>query len=389
MGDVDDVGGDRIGPRFTAGSLNRRLGSGVKGYSHGMRCALVEFNHYHDEVLPTFVWLLNQLDVKPDVYMVKRSARRRPFAGSEGLRYQARSVEAMDRLGGLALKLRRYDLAIVNSMEPPAVIERATRLAVPVLGVVHNTDLLLHDKAYRAFFTADDRRPLVLGQHIAEHVGASIGAPRWISHVVFGAQPKSPGEAARPTTFAVSGNVEFHRRNYDALLEAARALANEDIPFLIRIIGRSTSRDGKALRATVDSLGLGSRFEFSPGEIDHPTFFELVAECDFTLPLIDTSREVFRAYLETKLASSIPFAIGLGVPLVANAAVVGPYGIERTGPVYEDGGLTAAMRQAIASTQEQRSGWQQTLLTKRNAILEASLANLQVAISSLRSGAVR
>jgi len=354
-----------------------------------MRCALVEFNHYHDEVLPTFVWLLNRLDITPDVYMVARSARRRAFAGSEGLRYRARSVAGMDRLGGLAWRLRRYDLAIVNSMEPPELLGRAARLVVPLLGVVHNAHLLLDDAGYRAFFAAPDRRPLVLGQHIAERLGASADTPWWISHVVFGAPPWAPREPSRPTIFAVSGNVEFPRRNYDALLDAAGALAGEDVSFLIRIVGRSTSRDGKALRATVESRGLASRFEFSPGEIDHPRFFQLIAESDFSLPLIDTSRDVFRAYLETKLTSSVPFAIGLGVPLVANAALVRAYGIEGTGPEYQDGGLTEAMRRAIASTEEERSGWRGALGTKRDAILESSLTNLRAAISAVRSGGAR
>ena len=351
-----------------------------------MRCALVEFNHFHDEVLPTFVWLLNRLDITPDVYMVERSARRRAFARSEGLRYRLRSVDAMDRLRGLDWRLRRYDLAIVNSMEPPEILERAERLGVPVLGVVHNAHLLWDDAAYGAFFAAPDRRPLVLGQHIAERVGASAGTPGWISHVVFGVRPREPRTPGSPTIFAVSGNVEFARRNYDSLLDAAGALAGEDEAFLVRIVGRSTSRDGKDFRAAVESRGLASRFEFSPGEIAHPRFFRLIADSDFSLPLIDTSRDTFRAYLETKLASSVPFAIGLGVPLVADAALVRAYGIDGTGPAYPDGGLTEAMRRAIASTEEERSGWRDALVTKRAAILESSLENLRAAIAAVRGG---
>ena len=63
----------------------------------------------------------------------------------------------------------------------------------------------LDDAGYRAFFATPDRRPLVLGQHIAERVGASTDAPGWISHVVFGAPPREPRNPDRPTTFVVSG----------------------------------------------------------------------------------------------------------------------------------------------------------------------------------------
>jgi hypothetical protein len=350
-----------------------------------VRCALVEFNDYHDEVLPTFVWLLNRLDITPDVYMVERSARRRAFARARGLRYRPRSVDTMDRLRGLGWRLRRYDLAIINSMEPPELLERAARLRVPVLGVVHNAHLLWDDAAYRAFFAAADHGPLVLGQHIAERMGGSAGTPWWISHVVFGAPKIEPRESGSPTIFVVSGNVEFARRDYDALLDAAGTLAGEDASFLIRIVGRSTSRDGKAFRESVESRGLADRFEFSPGEITHPRFFKLLAGSDFSLPLIDTSRDTFRAYLETKLASSVPFAIGLGVPLVAHAALVRAYGIEETGPAYEDGGLAEAMRRAIVSTGAERSGWRNATAMKRDAILEASLENLRAAIAAVTS----
>ncbi|HET7828696.1 MAG TPA: hypothetical protein VFL03_04000 [Candidatus Limnocylindrales bacterium] len=351
-----------------------------------MRCALIEFNEYHDEVLPTFVWLLNRLGITPDVYMVERSARRRAFARSTGLRYRHRSVETMGRFGRLRWRLGRYDIAIVNSMEPPENLDRAARLGIPVLGVVHNAHLLADDPAYRAFFAAPDHRPLVLGQHIAESIGASGGTPWWICHVVFGAPPRQPPTPGAPTVFAVTGNVEFGRRNYDALLDAAGELAADDQPFLVRIVGRSTYRDGKQLRATIEARGLAERFEFSPGEVAHPRFFRLLAESDFSLPLIDTSRVDFRPYLETKLASSVPFAIGLGVPLVANDALVRAYGIEGTGPTYGDGGLTEALRRAIASSQDERDAWRGALAAKREEILESSLANLRLAIAAVTGG---
>src|SRR5947207_13853933 len=98
-----------------------------------MRCALVEFNPFHDEVLPTFTWLLNRLGIEPDVYLVERSARRRPFGRSEGMRFRIRSVEWMDRLWGLPFRLRRYQLMIVNSMEPAAILDRVAGLDVPLL----------------------------------------------------------------------------------------------------------------------------------------------------------------------------------------------------------------------------------------------------------------
>jgi hypothetical protein len=334
------------------------------------------------------------LGVVPDVYMVEESARRGAFAGADGLRLRQRSVESMDQLGGLPFRLRRYELLIVNSMEPDTLLERIAHLDAPLIGVVHNTALLIDDARYRAFFAAPNHPALVLGEHISTHFVDALGWLPWIYHVVFGrrwaaagAAPDAAARAEGRTTFAVSGNVEFHRRNYASLLDAASQLAAEDAPFMVRIIGRSTRRDGKVLRADVQARGLEHNFQFSPGVIDHPAFFDLVKRSDFSLPLIDTTREAFRPYIETKLASSVPFAIGLGVPVVAHEALTRAYGLDGAGPRYADGGLLDAMRQAIASTDAERSNWRAAVARRREAILDASLTNLRDAIAAVRDPA--
>ena len=196
-----------------------------------MRCAVIEYNGYHEEVLPTFVRLLNALGIQPDVYMVRYSRGRRPFARAPELRFKRRRVEGIERYWGVPFVLRRYDLLIVNSMEPASIPERLSGVRTPILGVVHNTELLEEDPAYRAFFASARRQPLVMWRHIAANLARHGQAIGWISHVYFG-EPQ-PVRADVPTTFAVTGNVEFHRRNYDALLAAAGELVADGLPFAL------------------------------------------------------------------------------------------------------------------------------------------------------------
>jgi len=348
-----------------------------------MRCALIEYNRYHEETLPTFVRLLNSLGIEPDVYMVRRSRQRHPFAFTSGLRFRQRRAEGIDRFLGLPFRLRRYELLIVNSMEPASHVERLAGVRTPLLGVMHNTELLSGDPAYSAFFASPGRRPVVLGRHIANHLAQGGRPLSWISHVYFG-EPE-PRRADGATTFAVSGNVEFHRRNYDSLLDAAGELAEEAMPIRIRIIGRSSTRDGRMLREAIEHRGLASIFELSDGEIPHDEFFRLVAGSDFMLPLLDHSAAVLRPYFETKLASSVPFAIGLGVPFVIHHDLAGAYSVSECGVGYHDGGLTAAMRTAIASSAGDRARWKAGIETARADLLEASLANLREAIAAVRA----
>jgi hypothetical protein len=348
-----------------------------------MRCALIEYNHYHEETLPTFVRLLNALGIEPDVYMVRRSRRRQPFALTSDLRFRQRRAERIDRLLGVPFRLRRYELLIVNSMEPASNLELLGDSRTPLLGVMHNTELLSTDPTYGSFFADPKRQPLVLGRHIANHLARDGQSVRWISHVYFG-RPEAR-RADGPTTFAVSGNVEFGRRNYDSLLDAAGELVAEGTPIRIRIVGRSTTRDGRTLREEIERRSLGSVFELSDGEIPHPEFLQLVAGSDFALPLLDRSADRLRPYFETKLASAIPFAIGLGVPLVIHRDLAAAYGVEACGVGYDDGGLPDAMRTAIASSERERAGWQAALEATREDLLGASLANLREAITEVRA----
>ena len=348
-----------------------------------MRCALIEYNRYHEETLPTIVRLLNGLGIEPDVYMVEKSRLRRPFALTRSeLRFRGRRAERIDRYLGMPFRLRRYQLLIVNSMEPIENAERLARVPTPILGVMHNTELLATEPTYRTFFDNPRRRPLVLGRHIANHMALTGPMPSWIQHVYFGRPARTHGDG--PTTFAVSGNVEFHRRDYQALLGAVAELVAAGTPLRVRIIGRSTNRDGKILRERIEERGLGDVFELLPAEITHEEFFDLVASSDFLLPLIDGGNEVLRPYFETKLASSIPFAIGLGVPLVIHRELAEAYGVTTCGLLYEDGGLVKTMRSAIASTDRERVDWKAAIEATRDEILDASLANLHEAIAAVR-----
>ena len=349
----------------------------------GPRTAILEFNAYHEEVIPTFVHLLNRVGVEPRVYLVRRSRRRKPFDLAPELRFGRSSIEAIDERWGIPFRARLHQLLIINSMEPAANLERISGARTPLLGVMHNAELLHTATAYRTFFAQRRRLPVVLGRHIAAHLEPTIGPVPWVSHVYFGPPPPRP-VGRGPTTFAVSGNVEFHRRNYLALLDAAEQLHREGRALRVRVIGRSHTPDGERLREELARRGLGDLFEFSAGEVSHPEFIGQLAASDFVLPLIDEGSDRFRAYLETKVASSIPFAIGLGVPIVMHRALTSVYGLDGAGPTHGDGELAAAMRRAIESGVGDRAGWTAAIGTIQASILDASLESLRGAIARVR-----
>src|SRR2546429_581326 len=123
-----------------------------------MRIALIELNAYHDEVLPTLVYLLNALGIIPDVYMPREAIRNDAFSFAKELQYGLFSTDGVGgRLRGTPSRRRRYDALIVNSLEPREHLRRLARSSQPTIGVVHNASLLVDDAEHRAFFEVESR----------------------------------------------------------------------------------------------------------------------------------------------------------------------------------------------------------------------------------------
>ena len=208
-----------------------------------MRVAVVEFNHYHDEVLPTVVRSLNQLGSKPDVYVPVRAAKKNAFALAPGLRFRQRLIDGPGPIGDLAARIRgtparreRYDVLIMNSLEPPSVIQSASRILMPTLAIVHNANLLQEDRAHRQFFAGPLRQPMVLGRHVALSLEPEQ-ARNWIAPFYFGDLARVPVAGPEPKRLCVQGNVEYTRRDYFAFVDAIAVLASQRSDFLVRNCG--------------------------------------------------------------------------------------------------------------------------------------------------------
>jgi hypothetical protein len=348
-----------------------------------MKCALIEFNAFHDEVLPTFVHLLNKLGITPDVYIPDIAIRRNAFAFATDLRYQLHSTDGIGRLRGTPSRLRTYDVVIVNSLEPRSNLNSLQSSRLPTLGVVHNANLLLDEPEYRGYFEGRDRQPLVLGRHIANYLGRHSRPTAWIAHVFFGDVPPVRRPETDPITLSVSGNLEYARRNFASLLDAAEALDRDNSRFRVRMIGRSNTVDGARFRRELETREIGRYFSFSPDEIDHEAYLSTLAGTDFVLPLLDRSAAEYRPYYDVKLSSSISLAIGLGVPMVAEETLSKRYGVESATIAYRDGDLADALRSAIASRPAEQVQRAAALATIRSDLLEASTDNLAGAISAV------
>jgi hypothetical protein len=354
-----------------------------------MNVAVVEFNYYHDEILPTIVHALNALGIDPDVYVPARAARKDAFALTSGLRYRVRLVDGRSRLRDMVRRIRgtparhrRYDLLVMNSIEPDDVLQAASRIDLPTLAVVHNADRLVDDGPYAAYFADRRHRPIYLGRHVARpQVGA--GDHRWLAPVFLGDVPPGAVREDARTILCVQGNVEYTRRDYGALVEAVIPLAAERSDFVIRVVGRSDTADGRDLRARVEERGVADRFTFSRGVISHRRYLTDIGTSDFIMPLLDGRQPAHAPYLESKITSSISMSVGLRVIPIAEAQLASLYGVESVAVTYEHGGLPAAIRTALDLPAAVRSERIARLESLRSTALTASVANIAAAIDDL------
>jgi hypothetical protein len=346
-----------------------------------MRCALIEFNYYHDHILPTFVYLLNRLGIRPDVYLPSRALRNDAFVFARGLSYRPLRIDRWGHIRGTPSRFAQYDFVVGNSIEPPSVLDRMARITLPTVAVLHNAELI-ETPRYARYFRERRRVPLVLAQHIASSVRWNRPA-EWIAPVFVG-EPDPSGQRDHRTRFCVPGNIEFERRNYAALLDAVSALSVERSDFVVSCLGRSSYPDGAAFRAQISGLGLDRFFDFSEGEIPYKRLFSDAAGSDFLLPLLDKASDTYDSYFHTKLSSSVALAFAVAVVPIVHAAFARLYGLgSEPAILYDDGELLGAMRRALDERPGAHRHRREALVARRTSLLAQSVDNLARALAAI------
>lgn len=344
----------------------------------GLRCALVEFNFYHGETMPTLVHVLNGLGVAVDVFAPERLRRNNPFVYADDLRYEMRAAERLSS-GRLGRHFRSYDFVIINSLEPKHILAAAEGLSLPVLGVMHNAGLMITDRDYAKFFDSPKRKALVMAKHISDFVSEGARA-RWVAPVHLGrVNDEARGEEGR-FIFCVQGNVEYERRDYPALLDAAERLRARGVGnFLVKIVGRNSAPiapQGSELKADIAARGLQHLFEFSAGELPYKEFYGSAARADFLLPLVERRLAAHAPYFQDKLSTSMQVAIAFQTVPVVHADLAELYGVEGESFTYSDD-LEQAMLDALGAGGGELRRRRDGLARRRAQLLDESARNLK------------
>ena len=345
-----------------------------------MRCALIEYNFYHGETLPTLVYILNKLGISVDVYCSQRVIRNNPFIYTTGLSYSQRPCNGLFfKLWVTGRQFRDYDFLVINSLEPKDILQRVAEIPVPIIAVIHNGSLIKKDSDYTRFFNPPMRRPLVLAEHISSYLSDTLIA-RWVWPVHTLDRVKLQAEIC----FSVQGNLEFDRRNYGSLLDAIERLTYDGVRnFRVAIIGKNTTKDGLIFKEQVRNRKLDNFFTFSKGDLVYKDYYNSIASTQFILPLIDTTRTEYMRYFFEKGTSSICIALSLPIVPIIHKRIACIYRIEDKSVTYEDGGLCDALKQALGMDEETLEDMRGGLVSRKNTLLNQSISNVKETLRDL------
>jgi len=350
------------------------------------RATILEFNRYHGEVLPSLVYFLNRFGFSVHVYVARDLLNRDPFAGLAHLDFKLMPIDRHSFDTALWKgTLSAADVLVLNTFQPAETIEKFAEIEMPTLLVVHNGRDFSESESNRVFVRPRHREILVLAPHVAAFLKKYDVDSTWIFPGLFASNSdESNGRDSGLRTFCVQGRVESKRRNYESVVIAALNLKKEGFRnFSIKVLGKSDSREGRRLRWSTFSRGLGRYFSFSRSGVGYDQFNRELRSSTFLCPLIDKVHGSYRAYFEDKASSSIPAAVGNGIIPVIHEDLAPIYGIGGCAITYGDRMLAEALRTALELSSLDISERQAELGTIRAQFMAQSEENLKAALNKV------
>lgn len=298
-----------------------------------MRALIIETEPCHHEIVPTWVWVLNQLGFQVDILMKTPPPHRDILFEME--HYMKLSFYRVE-----TAQISSYDVVLNNTLYPENDVKHVNT-TTKTLSVLHR---LPNAKTPWNTNYEDIRRHanhslIALGPHVKKTLAGTennvllgqpvyFGAVRAINDVA-----KQKFEARR---FVIQGSMERFRRNYGTVPELVNSWTASDDWFSFAIIGDKRSDIEKWLKSQITAPDQRQRVEMIYNLAYHD-YLECVRSATWIMPMID---ETFQhEYFTHKITSSIMMAIGNGTPLILHRQLADIYGLRDGvhGWVYDDG----------------------------------------------------
>lgn len=181
---------------------------------------------------------------------------------------------------------------------------------IKVSGVMHNVAKLRSSSGQKFITRRIDRYMLLSDLLIPAYKASGCTVPYVVNYAIFRAQNGAlDAHVQKPADelwLVVPGAVNYHRRDYEALLHL-------DLPSSVKIIilGNINKEDGLQFKAQLEAMPAAyqSHFVLFDKFVPNETFDAYMSQCDFLLPLVHTSRGGLGKYLTDKISGTYNLAV--------------------------------------------------------------------------------
>lgn len=358
-----------------------------------LRAAIVQMEGVHEDCIPALAHLLRANGVDPTVFLSRRIRRRRgniarQFPALRG-RMNYRGTTTRPQRDALLEELTDFDLLVFNTFQAPGVTRFARRAGLPVLGTVHNPHIFLDGPDGIDMLREGSAQVVTLAPHVTnwlrEHDDRLFADAGTIT-MAFPEPPSLPGAPATDPTggrrVTVPGAVNFRARDYPAIVAALPAiLGNVDRARVeIGVVGGGPDR--AVLEEMVADAGLSDVFAFAPlddtGFVRSPDYYRELRASTFLMPVLPEGVAAFRT---TKITSSVPTSVGLGVPAVLDSWTAEVYGLPSLR--YPAGGMTDGLARALAMPDDELGRLRDDLAAHRDQVFASAVSETGRALRNL------
>lgn len=346
------------------------------------RCAIVQFEPRHEEVIPSLVAACNANGYRPRIFLHRRILKLRGdiMALVPGLEFDVeyvplstpdyRAADAPKHIKSTmaAIEAAEHDFVLMASLSRPKAASWARGVKKPLIMVLHNLDQFSQMAPLRETLQMPNARYISLSAHVTAEWISRVGKAHmdriatlepfyWIDDP----EPK----LGQPRQVVIPGNVNMRTRDYPGLLNLLgnRPDAFQNLHFILP----SGGGDRAKVESEIQDRKLDARFKCVPldnsGQVGHAAYFDALAGAQVIHPLMPFDYE---QYQRIKITSALSSSGGFCVPIVMDRWSEACY---RPPMLIADNGLEAS-------------------LTRISEASDAELSDLQAALKSYRRSAL-
>ena len=353
------------------------------------RCAIVQFEPRHEEVIPSLVAACNANGYRPRIFLHRRILKLRGdiMALMPDLEFDVhyaplsmpdyRAADAPDHIRKTiaAIEAAEHGFVLMASLSREKAAIWAQGVTKPLIMVLHNLDHFSQMALLRETLEMPNAHYISLSAHVTAEWISRMGKAHmdriatlepfyWID----GPTPRPD----QPRRVVIPGNINTRTRDYPGLLDllSKRLDAYENLHFVLP----SGGGDRAKIESEILARGLSSRFTCVPldksGQVGHAAYFDALAGTQVIHPLMPFDYE---QYQRIKITSALSSSVGFCVPIIMDRWSEACY---RAPMLVSDSGLEASLIRVSEASDTELYDLQAALKSYRRAALKRGAAEL-------------